>query len=223
MMQKPVGAGLPAIVQASVRVLFITAVVALSSACTSAFVSTWKAPDAQPFQLGGAKVAAVVMMENQASRLAAEEALAREISAHGAIGIPMYQIFPDARPESEEEARAALEKSGMTGVVVMRPVGVEKELSSTPTTYGGYYGSYWGGYYGHGWGSPWGVGVATGGELRTNTIVTIETLIYSFRQNKLVWAGQSRSTNPGKVDKLVHSLATDAVKEMQKQGLLPKA
>ena len=223
MTQQYVGAGLPAMCTLAVRTLFIAALLALSSACTSAFVSTWKAPDAQPFQLAGAKVAAVVMMENQAARLAAEDALAREISAHGAIGIPMYQIFPDARPESEDAARAALEKAGMTGAVVMRPVSVEKELASTPATYGGYYGSYWGGYYGHGWGSPWGMSVATGSELRTNTIVSIETLIYSFRQNKLVWAGQSRSTNPRKVDDLVHSLATDAVKEMQKQGLLPKA
>ena len=222
MTQKYVGAGLRAMRPSSVRTLCIATLLALSSACTSAFVSTWKAPDAQPFQLTGAKVAAVVMMQNDAARLAAEEALAREISAHGAIGLPMYQIFPDARPESEAEARAALENAGMTGAVVMRPVGVEKELASTPVTYGGYYGSYWGGYYGHGWGSPWGMGVATGGEVRTNTIVTIETLIYSFRQNKLVWAGQSRTTNPGKVDKLIHSLSTDAVKEMQKQGLLPK-
>jgi uncharacterized membrane protein len=105
----------------------------------------------------------------------------------------------------------------------MRPVGVDKEIVSTPTTYsGGPYGSYWGGYYGHGWGSPWGMGVATGGEIRTNTIVTIETLIYSFRQNKLVWGGQSRTTNPRDVDKVVKSLATDAAKELQKEGLIGK-
>ena len=49
------------------------------------------------------------------------------------------------------------------------------------------------------------MGVATGGEIRTNTIVTIETLIYSFRQNKLVWGAQSRTTNPRDVEKVVHS------------------
>jgi hypothetical protein len=196
---------------------------ALAAGCQSAFVSSWRAPDSQPFQLAGSKVAAVVMMSNEASRLAAEQALAREISERGATGIPMYEIFPNDRPENEMAARAALERMGMTAVVVMRPVSVEKEISSTPSTYGGYYGSYWGGYYGHGWGSPWGVGIATGGEVHTDTIVTIETLIYSFRQNKLVWAGQSRTTNPRNVDKMVHRLATDAVKEMQKQGLLPAA
>ena len=207
----------------SIRTMFFAAGVLALCACTPAFVSTWKAPDAKPFELSGAKVAPVVMMRNEAARRSAEDTLAQEITAHGAKGVPMYQIFPDARPANEAEARKALEKAGMAGVVVMRPISVDKEVVSTPSSYpGGPYGSYWGGYYGYGWGSPWGMGPPTGGEIRTNTIVTIETLIYSFRQNKLVWGGQSRTTNPRDVDKVVKSLATDAAKELQKEGLIGK-
>jgi hypothetical protein len=206
----------------SVRTMVLVACVWALGACSPAFVSTWKAPDAKPFELSGAKVAAVVMNSNEAGRRAGEDALAREITAHGAQGVPMYQIYPDDQPASEAEARKALEKAGFAGAIVMRPVSVDKELVSTPTTYGPPYGTYWGGYYGYGWGSPWGVGVATA-DVRTNTIVTIEILIYSFRQNKLVWAGQSRKTNPRDVDKVVHDLATDVAKELQKQGLLGAA
>ena len=205
----------------SIRTIYLAAALFALGGCASPFVSTWKAPDAQPFELRGAKVAAVVMMQNEAGRRAAEDALAHEISVYGAQGVPMYQIFPDARPTSEPEARKALEHAGMAGVVVIRPVSVDKEIVSTPGTYpGGPYGTYWGGYYGYGWGSPWGMGVATGGEIRTNTIVTIETLIYSFRQNKLVFGAQSRTTNPRDVDKVVHKLSTDVAKELQKQGLI---
>ena len=204
------------------RLIVLGAVILALGGCTSAFVSTWKAPDVQPFELSGARVAAVVMMRNEAGRRAAEDALAREITAHGAQGVPMYQIFPDARPKSEDEAKKALEKAGMAGVVVMRPVDISKEVVSTPASYpGGPYGSYWGGYYGHGWGSPWGM-QATGGEIRTNTIVTIETLIYSFRQNKLVWGSQSRTTNPRDVDKVIRKLATDVAKALQQEGLIGK-
>ena len=105
------------------------------SACAQGFVSSWKAPDAQPLQVGGSKVAAVVMMQNQASRYAAEDALAREITAHGAVGVPMYTIYPEGKPTDEAAARAALEKAGVAGVIVMRPVGVDKEIESTPATY----------------------------------------------------------------------------------------
>ena len=127
------------------RLIVLAAAILALGGCTSAFESTWKAPDVQPFELSGARVAAVVMMRNEAGRRAAEDALAREITAHGAQGVPMYQIFPDARPKSEEEARKALEKAGMAGVVVMRPIDISKEVVSTPTSYpGGPYGSYWG-------------------------------------------------------------------------------
>jgi len=205
----------------SIRTMFLAAAVFVACGCQAPFISTWKAPDARPFELSGAKVAAVVMMRNQSGRRAAEDKLASEISRHGANGIPMYQIFPDDTPASEAEARKALEKAGFAGVVVMRPVSIDKEIVSTPATYsGGPYGGYWGGYYGYGWGAPYGPGVVSGGEIRTNTIVTIETLIYSFRQNKLVWGAQSRETNPRDVDKVIGGIATDVAKELQKEGLI---
>ena len=190
-------------------------------ACASdPFVASWKAPDAAPLEFRGSKVAAVVMMKNEASRRAAEDSLAREITARGAQGVPMYTIIPEGKPENEAAARAALENAGMAGAIVMRPVGVEKEVSSTPTTYSGpMYSGYWGGYYGHGWGAT----MSTGGEIRTDTIVVVETLIYSLKQNKLVWGGQSRTTNPKNVDQLVKKLAAAAAKELQKQGLITEA
>jgi hypothetical protein len=200
--------------------IVLTGCLTLFACASSPFVSTWKAPDATPLQLRGSKVAAVVMMENQASRRAAEDALAREITARGAQGVPMYSILPDGQPQSEAAARAALEQAGIAGAVVMRPVGVEKEVSSSPTYSAPMYAGYYGGYYGHGWGASWGT---TGGEIRTDTIVVVETLIYSLKQNKLVWGAQSRTTNPKNVDQLVQKLATAAAEELEKQGLITAA
>jgi hypothetical protein len=194
--------------------------VTLSACATTGFVSTWKAPDATPLQLSGSKVAAVVMIRNEAARRAAEDALAREITARGAQGVAMYTIQPEARPDNEQDVRAAVEGAGVAGAVVMRPVGKEKEVVATPVAYGGpMYGGYWGGYYGYGWGSPYPYG---GTEIRTDTIVSIETLVYSLRQNKLVWAGQSRTTNPTGVDQLVKETSAAVALELQKQGLIPK-
>lgn len=201
--------------------IVLTGCVTLFACASSPFVSSWKAPDATPLELRGSKVAAVVMMKNQASRRAAEDALAREITARGAQGVPMYTILPDSQPQSEAAARAALEQAGVAGAVVMRPVGVEKEVSSTPVSYAGpMYAGYYGGYYGHGWGASYGT---MGGEIRTDTIVVVETLIYSLKQNKLVWGGQSRTTNPKNVDQLVKKLAAAAATELEKQGLITAA
>ena len=199
--------------------LLLLASVVLAGCASNDFVSSWKAPDAQPLQLQGAKVAAVVMVNSEASRRVAEDKLAREITARGGVGIPMYSIYPDATPSSESAARAALEKAGVLGVVVMRPVQVDKEVVATPSYSAPMYSGYWGAYYGAGWGTPWGGPVFS--EIHTNTIVQIETLVYSLRQNKLVWGGQSRLTNPASIDRTIERLASAAAAELQKLGLIP--
>jgi hypothetical protein len=195
-----------------------TTLAMLTAACASTSMSSsWRAPDAEPFgPLQGETVVAMVMAKNAATRRAAEDSLAREISRNGAKGIPGYTIVDDNMVSNEAAARAAVEKTGAAGVVVMRPVSSDKEIVSTPTTYAGpRYGPYWGGYYGYGWGGAWG---AT--EIRTNTIVSVETLVYSLKQNKLVWAGQSKTTNPSNVDSFIRELARTAAREMRKAKLL---
>src|SRR5882672_443375 len=93
--------------------------VLLGGCATSDFVSSWKAPDATPLQLAGAKVAAIVMMQDQSSRRAAEDALARELTARGVMGVPLYMIVPDADAKDEAKVKAALEAAGFNGAVTM--------------------------------------------------------------------------------------------------------
>jgi len=189
------------------------------SGCATGLVSSWKAVDAQPFQLRGEKVAAVVMASDQTTRRAGEHALARELSARGAQGIPMYTLLGDAHPE-ETKARVAAEQAGIVGVVVLRPVRIDKELSSTPGSYSGpMYGAFWGGYHGLGGGSPWPV---HDGGLRTDTIIIVETLVYSLTQNKLLWGGQSKTRNPANLDRLIADTAEQVADELVRQGLIAK-
>jgi len=200
------------------RILFVCTLALLASCASSPFLSSWKAPDVQPLQLQGARVGAVVMMRDEAPRRAAEDALAREIGARGAVGIPGYTIVPD-RKASEAEVRAAFERAGVQGIVAIRPVSVDKEVVASPVEYlDAPYRAYWDGYYGYAWNSPW-IWPADA-EVRTNKIVTIETLVYSLRQNKLVWAGRSHATNPRDVAAFVRNHSAAVAKELQNQGLL---
>ena len=129
----------------------------------------------------------------------------------------MYTLLAGAEPD-EAKARAAAEQAGVVGVVVLRPVRVDKEISSRPTYSGPVYGGFWGGYYGHGWGSAW-----SGAEIRTDTIIIVETLVYSLTQNKLVWAGQSKTTNPANLNRLIENTAEQVGDELVRQGLITKA
>jgi len=208
------------------RFLAVAAVAILASACESSpWVSTWKAADAQPVHVTGEKVVAVVMINDRSTRRTAEDTLAAEITKRGAQGVAMYTLQDDdAKPSAEAATRAAVEKAGAAGIVVMRPVRRDKDVTVTPvTTYSPMYGSYWGGYYGYGWGSPWMAGPVTmGNDVRIDDVVYVETLVYSLKQNKLVWSGQSKTTNPPNIDRFVKLLADEVSRELNKEKLIAK-
>ncbi|HKO90432.1 MAG TPA: hypothetical protein VJU61_04735 [Polyangiaceae bacterium] len=216
---------------------------------TTTYASSWRNPTAEPLNLKGQLVAAVVMIDDEANRRVAEDTLASEITHYGAKGVPMYLIMPGHKVEDEAVAKAAIEKAGIKGVVVMRPMGVRQEVETsqvyTGAYYaGGYYGGYWGGYYGYGWGNAWGapvspyrssygpqeaypyagavgVGVGTSETYSTTTeIIMVETLVYSLAQNQLVWAGRSETTDRPKLQVFVIELAGMTARELGRLGLL---
>ena len=184
----------------------------LASCASTSFVSTWKAPDAQSLR-GEGKVVTVVMTQNEAMRRGAEDSLAQEITKMGAQAVPGYTLIQNEPTETEANAKEALEKAGVGIVVTMRPTGVSQEISSSPTASATYWG---GGYYGYGWGAAYGPSM----EIHTDTIVHIQTLVYSLKQNKLVWSGQSKTTNPSNLDSLVREVADAVGNEMKKEGLI---
>ncbi|HET7291241.1 MAG TPA: hypothetical protein VFM88_02340 [Vicinamibacteria bacterium] len=194
-------------------VLAACAAATLAACASTSLQSTWKDPAAAPLNLKGKKVAALVVSPEEALRYAAEDEAAREITAHGAVGVPAYTLLPQAQVHDKERARAIFEKEGIEAVVVLRAVAKEKELSGSFSSIPSY-GSFWGpGFWGGGWG--WGDGY-----LRTDTILVVETLVYSLPQNKLVWASQSKTLNPTQVGSFIRELGKTIGTEMEKQGLL---
>ena len=56
--------------------------------------------------------------------------------------------------------------------------------------------------------------------MRTDTIVSVETLVFSLEQDKLVWAGMSETTNPDKVASFIDELVKGVAAELRKQKLI---
>lgn len=195
------------------KAALVAAVAVTLAACASTSLqSTWKNPTAAPLNLKGKKVVALVVTDEKALRYATEEQAAREITAHGALGVPAYRLLPQDQIRDQERARAIFEREGIEAVVVVRQVAKEKALS----------GSFWGSPgYSSFWGPGfWGGGFGGDGFLRTDTILVVETLVYSLRQNQLVWASQSQTMNPIEVGSFVRELGKTLGTEMEKQGLL---
>ena len=58
--------------------------------------------------------------------------------------------------------------------------------------------------------------------MREDTVVAVETLVFSVAKDTMLWAGRSESRNPKDLQALVKDLVKEGVKEMQKQGLIAK-
>ena len=190
--------------------LALALVVLAASGCSGTrYESTWKDPSASPITLSGQRVAAFVFTGSDTTRRAAEDALAREITARGAQGIPGYSLVPGPEPKDPKVSWQALQQAGVEGAVAMRIVGREKETTYVPPTFTGY------------WIGTWPMAYDPGYTV-TDTLVSVETRVYSVAQDRLLWSGKSVTTNPTKVDAFVKELSAKAAEEMQKAGLLTK-
>jgi hypothetical protein len=165
----------------------------------------------------GKKVAAMVIAKDQDLQISAEEALAAALAERGVNAVASYRLLPRELLGNKDATKSFFERASVEGVVALRLVGVDKEVAYTPDMWSTpYYGSFWG-YYGYGWSST-----VVFGDVPVDTIVTIETLVFSVPLDKLLWAGISEKTNPAGARKLAHELVKEGVKEMTKQGLVQK-
>jgi len=190
------------------------ALVAVLSAASVKFTSTWKSPDASGVSFAGKKVAALIISRDESLRISGEEALVRELTARGMQGVATYRIAPKEELRDAERAKVWYEKANVEGVVALRPVSADKRQTYTPDVWINSYYSTFTGYYGYGWGS-----VYIPGRVQNETFVVVENTIYSLPRNALLWAAVSETKNPKSLQQFIQDLVKESVKELQKQGL----
>jgi hypothetical protein len=177
------------------------------------FTSTWSAPDAASTSFAGKKVAAIVMTDDMALRMSAEEALARELTTKKMNATASYRIIPGEELKNPERARAWFQRDQIAGAVVLRPIAIEKAPRySSEIWVSNYYSTFWG-YYPYAWSTVYVGGRQTG----TDTTIVVESLVYNVATGKLVWGGVSESTNPKSLQTLVADIVTEAGKKIEKQ------
>ena len=192
------------------RLAALAVAVGSASCATTTFNSTWKEPTAQPLDTSK-KIATVMMTSRESLRRSAEAAMQREVEARGGQAVASYSLLPGEAAGDTARAKQILAEAGVDAIWVMRIV--DKETSTSYVAGTPYYSPY--GYWGYGWGSAY-----SPGYMVTDQIFVVETLVYSISQNKLVWAGQSETTNPEDIDTFVQELADAVGSELRSAGLI---
>ena len=168
--------------------LVAAAMAALLGGCASTQItSAWKDPGLS--RLPFSKVLVVFQHSDAQLRMRLERSMAAEIPN----SVPAHAIFSDEEVRDIERVKTRVRAEGFDSAVIMRIVGVDRELSYVPgrlyAVPGFYHGFY--GYWGHGWRT-----VYDPGYMRSDRIVTIATNVYGVADDKLVWASQSETFNP---------------------------
>ncbi|MBV8878209.1 MAG: hypothetical protein JO158_10890 [Gammaproteobacteria bacterium] len=199
------------------RTVICAVLVGLSACSSTTFESTWKSPDAQPVNPQNKSVAALVISSDKKRRRDAEIYLAHELTVRGARGVAAYTLIGIDLP-NVDVARERFKEAGVDGVVIMRLVAHDSQTIVDPggfsgsayTTFGSYYQSY-------------GMSLTySTGSVQTDEWLTIETLIYSLNQDKLLWAGTSRTTNPEGLQGLITEVANAVSRQVAKQGVVAR-
>jgi hypothetical protein len=218
----------------------------LSGCATTTFTSTWQAPDAQPLTFHeGDKIVAIVFTDSGALRRSGEDAMAAELDKRGLKGIASYILIEDRDVKNEDKAKAAIDRAGAVGIVVIHPMHKQEKVTKTEGSYyaAPYYGGFWGahtgpygggfngnaasdeynanggrnmGYYNYG-----SAGVWSPSTTRVDTYVTVETLVFDLRQNKLIWAGKTLTENPDGMEGFIKDLAKLTSRDLRERGLTP--
>lgn len=201
-----------------VKLLLVASLAALplAAGCSSTEVEeTWKAPGTG--QLAFKKVLVIASSPSVAFRHKAEDLMAQQI--RGATVIKSYTVLPD-RASLEDKAKIdqLVRDNGIDGIVMMRVVSDQTEVSYEPPAYPSSYYAF-GDYYGPDYGlAPF---YYDPGDVRTYKVYGVETNVYEAKQGKLVWSGLTKTTDPENTADLLKETVETVHEEMKKEKLVP--
>ena len=195
------------------RVRLIAAVLAGGLACASGgktdLETSWRDPSVSTLHFRRLLVSYV--SNDQSVRREVEDKLASKLPN----AFASYRVAPELSGRDRPGASAMLKEKLFDGAIVMRVVDVQDRQQYIPlsTWYTGYPS-----FYGY-WGSSWGM-VQRPGYVVNDRMVSVETAVYSIKDDKLLWAARTRTLNANSPSKLVDETVDAVVRELRGQRLM---
>lgn len=181
----------------------------LLSACSSTYiVNSWKAEGISADTEKLEKVMVMALLVDEPTRRTMEDLVAKK---NDALHVSYNTFSSRVAMEDEDACKEILRKEGYDGILTFRLVDVNKEQVYEP---GHFSGGYWG-YH-----NVFYPGFYEPGYFRENTKYIIETSVFSFGQNKLIWTGVTSTTNPSNVEKTAKEVLNEVRKQMIKDGFI---
>jgi hypothetical protein len=195
---------------------FVISLAIILASCSSSnkISNSWTNPEVNAESVKFQTVAVFAMVKDQQMRQDIEEALASQMP--NTVAVPVYKMISNEELADIDAVKKKLSERGMEGALVLSVRNVDQK-----TTYyssGMYPSAYYnfGGYYNYAWNymyDPYGYS-------STNVYVDLEILIYSLKNDQLVWYGESTSVNPESIQQTISELAVSVKNQLVEDGLL---
>ena len=199
--------------------LIILLIAVLLAGCSSSnkISNSWKNPEATQESAKFQTVAVFAMVKNPDMQMDVEEALASQMP--NTIAVPSYKMITKEELADINAVKKKLSERGMEGALVLSVRNVDQKTSYYSS--GMYPSAYYsfGGYYNYAWNYMYDPYAYSS----TNVYVDLEILIYSLKDDKLVWYGESTSVNPETIQQTISELAVSVKNQLVEDGLLDPA
>jgi hypothetical protein len=190
---------------------------AVLSAQTAKLRTSWAAPGVT-LNFAGKRVVALALISDINVKMSAEEALAREITARGPVGVASYRTIPKEELVDKDRAQQWFARTGTAGAVVLRVVNVDTTKEYSSVMFGASYYQTFSGFYEYGTAT-----IVPIGSPKDKTTYAIETLLFDVANGgKMLWAGMSETTDPKNIGTFVKGLAKAVGADLEKTGLVKK-
>lgn len=196
--------------------LVFTFLIMMFTACSTSnkITNSWKNPDATIESAKFQTVAVFGMVKDQQMKRDVEEMIASQMP--NTIAVPAYKMITNEEFADINAVKQKLKERGIEGALVLSVRNVNQKTSYYSS--GMYPSSYYnfGGYYNYAWNYMYDPFIYS----TTNVYVDLEILIYSLKDDKLVWYGESTSVNPKGIQETISKLAISVKNQLVEDGLL---
>ena len=195
-------------------IILLLAIYLVGCSSSNKVSNSWKNPDVTMETARFQTMAVFAMVKDQQMRIDVEEAIVSQMP--NTIAVPSYKMITKEELAYINAVKQKLSERGMEGALVLSVRNVNQRTSYYSS--GMYPSPYYsfGGYYNYAWNYMYDPFVYSS----TNVYVDLEILIYSLKEDMLVWYGESTSVNPKGIQGTISELAVAVKNQLVEDGLL---
>ncbi|MFT3704328.1 MAG: hypothetical protein QM802_18310 [Agriterribacter sp.] len=193
----------------------------ISCTTPTKIVNSWRDPETTIKRPGVHAMVVAALIQDQVVRRQVEDYM---VSLYPGKATQSYRLFGGDSLLTKDEPyyNELLKKEGYDGIVLMKQVSSKTTERYVPGKPPAYF-TTWSGYWRGGWGNHWATTQympGTPGHIRKDWTWMVEVSVYSLKANKLIWAANTSTTNPGGRVPLFEDVCKAVHKEMRSDGFL---